>query len=162
MPSQLQLRIPFTPMRLRRQLLLAGSTLIASAALAQAPAGSHWEHLKALPVNTTLHVSADSGGHTCRLVSVDDAALVCGSHTFPRAEIKSVKLTRYGASYGVGAAIGAGAGAGIGLAVVSGDSLFSNDKGKAAGIGLALGAGIGTLATGPIDLFRGPTVYRRR
>jgi hypothetical protein len=146
-----------------RLIALSGLTasVLAITALAQSPAGSNWDHLKALPANTKLHVSADKGGHTCRLVSVDDAALVCGSHTFARAEVKSVKLTRYGVSYGVGTAIGAGAGAGIGVAVVSGDNLFSNDKGKAAGIGLALGAGVGALATGPVDLFRGPTVYRR-
>jgi hypothetical protein len=136
----------------------------ATTAFAQSTAaGSNWDHLKALPVHTRLHVSADHMGHTCYLLSVDDAALVCGRYTFPRAEVKSVKLTRYGTSYGVGAAIGAGAGAGIGVAVVSGgDSFFKNDKGKAAGIGLALGAAVGALVTGPADLFRGPTVYRRQ
>ena len=161
--------LPRAPFLLRRNfhlIALSGITAsvlaIATSALAQAPAGSNWDHLKALPANTKLHVSVDKGGHTCRLASVDDAALVCGSHTFPRAEVKSVKLTRYGASYGIGAAIGAGAGAGIGVAVVSGDSFFSNDKGKAAAIGLVLGAGIGALATVPMDLFRGPTVYRRQ
>ena len=99
--------------------------------------------------------------HTCYLLSVDDAALVCGRYTFPRAEVKDVKLTRYGVSYGVGAAIGAGGGAGIGVAVVNGNGFFSNDKGKAAGIGLILGGVIGALVAGPADLFRGPTVYRR-
>ena len=83
-------------------------------------AGSNWDHLKALPVHTRLHVSADHMGHTCYLLSVDDTALVCGRYTFPRAEVKDVKLTRYGLSYGVGAAVGAGAGAGIGVAVVNG------------------------------------------
>ena len=132
-------------------------------ARAQAPAaGSNWDHLKALPQHTRLHVSADKMSHTCYLLSVDDATLVCGRYTFQRAEVKKVKLTRYGVSYGVGAAIGAGAGAGVGVALVSGDNIFSNDKGKAAGIGLALGAGIGALATGPADLFRGPTVYQRQ
>jgi hypothetical protein len=112
-------------------------------------------------VHTRLHVSGDKMGHTCYLLSVDDASLVCGRYTFPRAEVKSVKLTRYGVSYAAGAAIGGGAGAGIGLAVIKG-TIVESDKGKGAGIGLALGAGIGALVTGPADLFRGPTVYRRQ
>ena len=70
---------------------------VASAAFAQSPAaGSNWDHLKALPAETRLHVSADKGGATCKLASVDDAMLVCGKHTFQRADVKSVKLTRYG------------------------------------------------------------------
>ncbi len=143
---------------------IALATLLsAAAATAQAPAaGSNWDHLKALPIQTRLHVSADKGGHTCSLVSVDDTALVCGRYTFQRAEVKTVKLTRYGVSYGVGAAVGAGAGAGVGLALVSGDSFFHNDKGKASAIGLLLGGAVGALFTGPADLFKGPTVYRRQ
>jgi len=140
-----------------------GPLLSAAAATAQAPAaGSNWDHLKALPAQTRLHVSADKGGHTCSLVSVDDEKLVCGRYSFQRADVKSVKLTRYGASYGVGTAVGAGAGAGVGLALVSGDSFFHNDKGKASAIGLLLGGAVGALVTGPADLFKGPTVYRRQ
>jgi hypothetical protein len=148
---------------LRFVALLAFSCTLTSAAFAQSPAaGSNWDRLKALPAETKLHVSADKGGATCKLVSVDDAALVCGKHTFQRAEVKSIKLTRYGTSYGVGAATGAGVGAGVGVALTSGDSFFRDDKGKAAGIGLILGAAVGALVTGPADLFKGPTVYRRQ
>jgi hypothetical protein len=140
-----------------------GTCLAAASASAQAPAaGSNWDHVKALPVQTRLHVSADKGGATCKLVTVDDATLVCGKHTFQRADVKSVKLTRYGVSYGVGTAIGAGAGAGVGVALVSGDSFFHDDKGNAAGIGLLLGGAVGALITGPADLFKGPTIYRRQ
>lgn len=160
------LRAPISPYRILR--LIALSSLAASilaitpAALAQAPAaGSNWDHLKALPADTRLHVSADKGGATCKLISVDDATLICGKHTFQRPDVRSVKLTRYGVSYGVGAAIGAGVGVGVGEALISGDSFFKNDKGKAAAIGLLLGGIGGTLITGPADLFRGPTVYRR-
>ena len=114
--SPLLLRAPNLSSRTIRQIVTSGLAIsvvaITTSALPQAPAGSNWDHLKALPADTRLHVSADKGGSTCRLVSVDDATLVCGSHIFPRAEVKSVKLTRYGASYGVGAAVGAGAGAG--------------------------------------------------
>lgn len=137
--------------------------LSAALAAAQTPAaGTNWDHLKALPAQTRLHVSADRGGHTCSLVSVDDTALLCGRYTFQRADVKSVKLTRYGTSYGVGTAVGAGAGAGVGLALVSGDSFFHDDKGKAAAIGLLLGGAVGALISGPADLFKGPTVYLRQ
>lgn len=142
---------------------IASSSCIA--AMAQAPAaGSNWEHLKALPPNTRLHVSGDKMSHTCKLVSVDDAELVCGKYTFPRTEVKQVKLTRYGTSYLGGAAIGAGAGAGIFIGVNQADkgSYLSVSKGKAAGAGLLVGAVIGTLVTGPADLLKGPTVYRRQ
>jgi hypothetical protein len=137
---------------------------ITTAASAQSPAaGSNWDHLKALPAATKLHVSADKGGATCKLVSVDDATLVCGKHTFPRSEVKSVKLTRYQTSYGVGAAAGAGVGVGVGIALVTGrDNILNNKKGEAAAIGAGLGAAVGALVAGTADLFRGPTVYRRQ
>ncbi len=154
---------PVLTVLLRSVAPIALSCALTTTVFAQSPAaGSNWEHLKALPATTKLHVSADKGGATCKLVSVDDATLVCGKNTFQKADVKSVKLTRYGTSYGVGAAIGAGAGAGIGLAATSGDSFFKNDKGKSAGIGLVLGAAVGALVTGPADLFKGPTVYRRQ
>jgi len=138
------------------------SCAVTTAAFAQSSAaGSNWEHLKALPAETKLHVSADKGGSTCKLISVDDATLVCGKKSFQRADVKSVRLTRYGVSYGIGAGIGAGVGAGVGAAAVSGADFLSNDKGQAAGIGSVLGAVIGALVAGPGDLFRGPTVYRR-
>ena len=149
---------------LRRLFLVFTAILFAAAANAQAPAaGSNWDHLKALPPNTRMHVSADKGGHTCRLVSVDDASLICGSHTFARAEVKKVKLTRYGVSYAAGAGIGAGVGLGVGLGLASGtqDGFFKDSKGQFGGIGAGVGAALGALVTGPADLFRGPTVYRR-
>jgi hypothetical protein len=159
--QSLSLRPVFTVL-LRSVAPIVLSCAAVTTALAQSPAaGSNWDHLKALPPATKLHVSADKGGATCKLVSVDDATLICGKHTFQRPDVKSVKLTRYGLSYGVGAAVGAGAGAGIGLAVIK-DTIVENDKGKGAGIGLAIGAGIGALVAGPADLFKGPTVYRRQ
>jgi hypothetical protein len=133
-------------------------------AFAQTPAaGSEWEHLKALPAGSHLHVSADHGGATCKLVSVDESTLICGKHSFSRPEVKKIKLTRYGTSYLVGVAIGAGAGAGVGLGIsaATNDAFFVNDKATFAGAGAALGAVIGLLVTGPADLLRGPTVYRR-
>lgn len=136
---------------------------ITTTALAQSPAGSNWDHVKALPAETRLHVSADKGGATCKLVSVDDSTLICGKHTFQRADVKSIKLTRYGVSVAGGAAIGAGTGIAVGLGLAGGkDSFFGDDKGEFAAIGAGLGAGVGALITGPADLFRGPTIYRRQ
>ena len=160
----------FHPCRFRpvhAALFIAFSTLslgVVTTAFAQAPLGSNWDHLKALPQHTRLHVSADKMRHTCYLLSVDDATLVCGRYTFPRAEVKSVKLTRYGVSYGGGAAIGAGIGAGVGLGVsaATDDAFFKNEKASFAGGGAAVGAVLGALIIGPLDLFRGPTVYRRQ
>jgi hypothetical protein len=150
---------------LRSLASLVLSCALATTVFAQSPAaGSNWEHLKALPPNTRVHVSGDKMGHTCKLISVGDAELVCGKYTFPRAEVKQVKLTRYGTSYIGGAAIGAGAGAGVFLGVnhANKGSFLSVSQGQAAGAGLVVGAVIGTLVTGPADLFKGPTVYRRQ
>ncbi len=142
--------------------ITAGVLVVTVSALAQAPAGSNWDHLKALPAQTRIHVSADKGGATCKLLSVDDATLVCGKHTFQRANVKSVKLTRYGISTAIGAGIGAGVGVGVGVGLAGGkDSFFGDDKGEFAAAGAGIGAVIGGLVTGPADLFRGPTVYRR-
>ncbi len=150
-----------------RLFLAAACTLVFCAfpILAQSPAaGSNWDHVRALPIHTRLHVSADHMSHTCYLLSVDDTALMCGRYTFPRAEVKSVKLTRYGLSYGAGAGIGAGIGVGIGLGISAGtnDALFKNDKASYAGGGAAIGAVIGAVIVGPLDLFKGPTVYQRQ
>ncbi|MBB5057051.1 hypothetical protein HDF16_001736 [Granulicella aggregans] len=148
-----------------RQIAMFGIAIsvlaITTSALAQAPAGSNWDYLKALPAQTKIHVSADKGGGTCKLLSVDDATLICGKHTFQRADVKSVKLTRYGVSTAVGAGIGAGIGVGVGIGLAGGkDSFFGDDKGKFAAAGAGIGAVLGGLITGPADLFRGPTVYR--
>ena len=124
-------------------------------------AGANWDRVKVLPQHTRLHVSADKRGHTCSLMSVSDAALVCGRYSFPRAEIKTVKLTRYGISLVAGAAIGGVALGGLGAAAASGDSFFKHDKASVAGVGAVLGAILGGLIAGPADLFRGPTIYRR-
>ncbi len=74
--------------------------------------------------HTHIHVAADHGGSTCYFIAVDDQNLTCGHkngsekgrHVFPRAEVKSVKLTRYGVSTLGGLGIGTGVGAAIGFA----------------------------------------------
>jgi len=77
-----------------------------------------------LQPGTRVHISSDKKGRTCFFASVDDATLVCsrrpasGTHyTFPRSEVRTVKLTRYTVSTLAGMGIGAGAGLGIGAAL---------------------------------------------
>ena len=128
--------------------LFAVFSLTATAFAEKPSLGDTWSHIAALPPSTHLHVASDKKGRTCFLISSDDEKLVCSngkgssgsSYTFTRAEVKSVKLTRYGRSTLVGLLVGGGAGAGIGAAV-----------------GLAAGGGIG----GPTDWLRGPTIYLR-
>lgn len=152
------------PPRTRFIALVAFSLASVAPAIAQAPAGSNWDHLKAITAGTKLHVTADKGGRTCKLVSVDDASLLCGKHTFARSEVKTVKLTRYAVSYLGGAGIGAAVGAGVGLGATAGQSSNSFDivsRGEVVSTSALAGGLIGAIVTGPADLFKGPTVYRR-
>lgn len=139
-----------------------------------APSPSHaiadsWNNLSVVAQHTHIHIAADHGGKTCYFISVDDQNVTCGHHdgsekgrrVFPRAEVKSVKLTRYGLSSLGGAAIGGGAGAIIGVATSRNDSSFINlNAAYRAGCTL-VGALGGTAVGATTDLFRGPTVYRR-
>jgi hypothetical protein len=145
--------------------------LLPVTALAQTPQlASGWERLKALPVHTRVHVSADKMSRTCNLVSVDDDTLVCSKsrlvstahYTFARQEVKSVKLTRYIASTLVGIGVGAGVGAILGRVVSPPNKNafldFSSITRDAFTVG---GAVAGGAAGGPTDFLRGPTVYQR-
>ena len=144
--------------------------LLCSCACGQAtPAATNWQHLQQVPLRTRVHVSADKMSRTCSIDSITDEMLTCsgsvtnGHYTFPRAEIKSVKVTRYALSAVGGTAIGAGTGLVVGAAVAHGSqgsfTIVSNQA--VWGIFAAIGAVIGALIAGPLDLFRGPTIYRR-
>jgi hypothetical protein len=145
--------------------LLCGTT-VSLHAQAAAVADS-WGNLPALPAHSHLHVSADTGGKTCYLIAVDDHSLTCGrkdggpkgQRVFRRAEVKTVKLTRYGVSTLAGAAIGAAGGAAMGFGVTQNPDGWFN--GAARGAFTVLGGFIGAAAMGPTDVFRGPVVYRR-
>ena len=158
--------------------LLTSILLASSSALQaqQAPAGSNWDRVKALPVNTRLHVTTDHGGQTCRIFAVTDDALTCsqGSHTagpvLQRAEIKHIKLTHYGRSTLVGAAVGGGIGATAGA--IAGKTkpctpgqLCLNGIGiGAGGVAAVFGVGAGILGAavgGLTDITRGSSIYIR-
>ncbi len=145
--------------------LLAFSSIAVSAASQTPTPGTNWDHLKALPAGTHMHVSGDKLSRTCVLDAVTDDQLTCSKgrvvntahYTFTRAEVQSIKLTRYTLSSVAGFGIGAGAGAGISAAAFKSDSF----KSLAVAVFTVGGGVAGALITGPTDAFRGPTVYRR-
>jgi len=144
----------------------------ASASLAaQAPSGdAGWDRVRHLPAGSHVHVAGDKLSKTCALDLVDEATLRCSKgssqYSFPRDEVKSVKLTRYTRSTLVGLGIGLGAGAGIGAIAghaqeQPGDFFPGLTTGAYAVVGGAVGAIAGAAIGGPTDFLRGPTVYRR-
>jgi hypothetical protein len=142
----------------------------------QPKAGSNWERVKALPVQTNLHITSDHGGKTCRIFAVTDDTLTCAKGSNPgailqRAEIKHIKLTHYGRSTAVGAAIGAGIGATAGAIggrtkpCPTGQTFCLNGLGiGAGGVAAIFGIGSGILGSaigGPLDITRGSSIYTR-
>jgi len=137
----------------------------------QAPSGDvGWDRVRHLPAGTHVHVAGDKQSKTCTLDLVDEATLRCSKgssqYSFLRADVKSVKLTRYGRSTLVGTVIGLGVGAGVG-AIVGHAQEKPNDffpglsTEACAAVGGAVGAIAGAAIGGPTDFLRGPTVYRR-
>lgn len=144
----------------------ASASLVAQGSLG----GASWERLKHLPAHTRVHVSGDKQSKTCAIDLVDDATLQCSKgnsqYSFARAEVKSVKLTRYTRSTLVGMGIGLGVGAGVG-ALAGHAQEKPNDffpglaTGAFAAVGGAGGLIVGAAIGGPTDFMRGPTIYRR-
>jgi len=128
-----------------------------------------WHNLSVLAPHAHIHIAADHGGATCYFITADDGNLTCGHkngsdkgrHVFPRAEVKSVKLTRYAISALGGAGIGAGTGLIIGTATSRGTSDFINLNGLYRASCAIVGAFGGTAVGAATDMFRGPTIYRR-
>ncbi len=122
-----------------------------------AVAENDWQRVMKLPVHTKVHIDADRKGRTCLIDAVDDVSLTCSSghkgSSFPRMEIKSVKLTRYGWSTLAGLGMGLGIGAAI-AATGPTDSLWRG--GVAGGVLIAM-----PVIAGTTDMLRGPVVYRR-
>jgi hypothetical protein len=131
---------------------------------------SNWGRVKHLPVHTRVHVAGDKQSKTCEIDLVDNATLQCSKgnsqYSFARAEVKSVKLTRYARSTLVGMGIGLGVGAGVGAiaghAEEKPNDFFPGLSTEAfAAVGGAVGAIAGAAIGGPTDFLRGPTLYRR-
>jgi hypothetical protein len=153
----------------RRTLLAAGlvtAITLPPAVHAAPPAGSNWQHVMALPINTDVHVAARKSHTLCTLKRVDDDSLICerdtgvGSKelTFKRDEIKTIKLARRGRSAVIGAGIGVGVGATAGAIYARGNHYFAV-RGAFAMIYALAGAFAGA-PTGYLTDFTASTVYR--
>jgi hypothetical protein len=149
-------------------LFMCGVT--ASLAAQSTATGGSWDRVRHLPAGTRVHVAGDKQSKMCALDLVDDATLRCSKgssqYSFVRAEVKSVKLTRYTRStlvgLGIGLGVGAGVGAIVGHAQEKPDDFFPGLSTEAcAAVGGAAGAIAGAAIGGPTDFLRGPTVYRR-
>lgn len=155
-------------MRASPVLVIACLTLFASALSAQNPTG--WQAVEALAPQTRVQVKADTRSSSCHITAVTDDKLTCAETSFPRSEIKSIRLVNKSKStlggLALGAGAGAGAGIGIGAAVNAADkgSLVHVSAGKSvavgAGVGAILGAGIGALIGHHSTLFA-TTIYKR-
>jgi len=141
----------------------------------QPPAGSNWEHVKALPANTKVHITTDHGGKTCRIFAVTDDTLTCakGGNTagveLQRVEIRHIKLAHTLRSTLVGAGIGGGIGAAAGGVAGRGNGCQSAQSfclnivsgADVAAIGGVAGAVLGSVVGGTTDFARGSSIYTR-
>jgi hypothetical protein len=167
---------PFLP-RFFPIITVALVTLATSSGAAHAQASADkWHRLAALQPGTHIHISSDKKSRTCFFASADDATLVCSrknsggtQYSFARADVRTVKLTRYSLSTIAGIGIGAGAGFGIGAAIAPAVAPKSNsgldfsglDREAITILGGAFGLIAGGAIGGPTDFLRGPTLYRR-
>jgi hypothetical protein len=144
---------------------------IAMSAPGQTPAGSDWEKVQAIPLDTAIRVSTSGKTTVCRLTFVDSDLLRCvetqtvfffpirKEREFPRTEVRSVKLSRQGLSTLVGTATGLGLGAGIGAAIDA-SAKSQEDPNLATALFGLLGALFGSGVGSHTDFMAGPTIYR--
>ena len=132
---------------------------------ADLPVNDSWRRVIQLAPGTRLHIAADTHSTTCKLQSADETRLSCsGRHgrVFPRAAVRSVKLTRYPVSTLGGLGAGAGVGALVGVAVFrSNPKAIINDPGIGRAFTTVVGALGGAAIVGATDALRGPTIYVR-
>ena len=146
---------------------LALCLLAATSANAQTPAaGSDWSRVQALPVGTGLHINGNPHT-TCTFASADADSITCTKSskpvTYPRAGIKSIKLTHRGRSTLVGLGIGAGTGAVIGFAAgTSKDSFWGDNafRGAISAIFATMGAVVGIPVGYFSDFTAGSAIYK--
>ena len=142
------------------------------------PAGANWQSVKVIPLHNKIHIAADSKGRKCNFVAADDESLTCSAgssatakkFTYARADVRSVKLTRYTASTLAGMGIGLGAGLAVGAVIGHVEDppepnqfldFSSLGRGLITGVGGIVGFAAGGTIGGPTDFLRGPTIYRR-
>jgi hypothetical protein len=145
---------------------LAVSAAVPANAHAAEPAGSNWQHVEALPINTYIHINARTRRMPCTLKAIDADTLTCDRDTgvgtkqvvFQRTEITAIKIAHRGRSALIGAGIGGGAGA-LGGGIYSINNHYFAVRGAFAMIygfaGLFAGAPLGYLTD-----FTASTIYR--
>jgi hypothetical protein len=90
-------------------LLLAPLVLLRAGAAADTKAASGWSQVQGLGPHTLVHIRGDKQNAVCFLHSVEEQELTCGRSeaigspviVFPRAEIKSIKLSRKSVATGI-------------------------------------------------------------
>ncbi len=130
--------------------LLAFTTLSASAQqpaqqpVPPPPAVSNWQHVQALPVGTSLYVSAKTRHKSCKLRSDDADTLTCTDAgkdvVFQRNEIVTIKISRRGRSALIAAAPGAALA--IGGLAAGGAGEFGSQTCTGSGTNCQIGAGV--------------------
>jgi hypothetical protein len=114
--SGIAVRRPGSVFAVAAALLLAVTSAAAAQTATAAPVsavstGRSWTKVEALQPGKKLRITTTAMSHVnCIFNSADDASITCGQVTIPRAEIKSIKLSRRGLSAGVGVATGLVAG----------------------------------------------------
>jgi hypothetical protein len=90
-------------------LILGLLVLLRPGAAADTKAASGWSQVEGLGPHTLVHIKGDKQNAVCFLHSVEEQQLTCGRSeaigtpviVFPRAEIKSIKLSRKSVATGV-------------------------------------------------------------
>jgi hypothetical protein len=152
--------------RLLLALPLLTCHLTAAAQQKAPPAGSNWQRVEAVPIGTSIHVSARKSHSVCTLRAIDADTLTCEHDTgvgtkeliFQRPEITNIKLARRGRSGVLGGSIGAGTGALIG-GIEDIHSNYFAVHGAFAMIGAFAGAFVGA-PIGYLTDFSASTIYR--
>jgi hypothetical protein len=144
--------------------LLVLTTVSATAQqAAQAPPGSSWQKVQALPAGTAIKVKTRTGNTACTLKGVDAGSLTCNHGkdiVIQQADILTIRVAHRGRSALVGLAIGGGGGAIVGAASIpscSGICIISRSTGAVV-VGVA-GALIGAIVGVTTD-FTHTTVYK--
>jgi hypothetical protein len=116
---------------------------------------------------TKVHIASDKMKRTCSINSVTEESVACtsgcGLTSFPRTELKSVKIVRHGRSALGGAAIGAGVGFILGFAGSQGQdphAFLKFDPAKVGGVTAVFGRVVGAAVRIPTGFLRGD-VYER-
>ena len=153
------------------KLLTRLSLLLVLTALSGVAHAQSWDNVKALPVDTQLHINLRQGRLICNFIAADDKSIACETRrmvfvftvrqrlVLTRESIARIRLSRQALSTFAGAGIGAAAGVGIGAGI---DATAKNkrDEGHLVAVlfGL-LGTGVGASIGSHTDFLAGSTIY---